>query len=114
MLFRSNDEENFESKSMAEDDLGFVDSVPQGDSSEDMEETKDNNIDELTSSLETNLQISKDKNKSVEKPIYINKRKKIHRCVVNNNVTLYYRIKKGEVELITFFQSRQRQSKRKL
>ena len=46
--------------------------------------------------------------------VCINKRKKIHRCVVNNNVTLYYRIKKGEVELITFFQSRQRQSKRKL
>jgi len=46
--------------------------------------------------------------------VCVNKRKKIHKCVVNNNVTLYYRIKNNEVELITFFQSRQRQSKRKL
>jgi plasmid stabilization system protein ParE len=46
--------------------------------------------------------------------VCVNKKKKIHKCVVNKNVTLYYRIRKNEVELITFFQSHQHQSKRNL
>jgi len=45
--------------------------------------------------------------------VAVNKKKRIHKCIINNNVTLYYRASKNEIELITFFHSHQNPSKLK-
>jgi plasmid stabilization system protein ParE len=42
-----------------------------------------------------------------------NKKKKIHQCVINPRVILYYKISGSEIELITFFQTRQHPRKLK-
>ena len=44
----------------------------------------------------------------------VNKEKKIHKCVVNRNISLFYRIKNKEIELITFFHNKQHPSKQNL
>lgn len=35
------------------------------------------------------------------------KTKKVRRCVINRQISLYYRIKKNKIELITLFDTRQ-------
>ena len=42
------------------------------------------------------------------------KKSNIRRCVVSKQTSLYYRVKKREIELITFFDTRQHPSKRNL
>jgi plasmid stabilization system protein ParE len=39
------------------------------------------------------------------------KKKGVHKCVVNRQTSLYYRISKNEIEIITFFDNRQKPSK---
>ena len=43
-----------------------------------------------------------------------NKRSKIRRCVISKQTSLYYRVKKQEIELITLFDTRQHPKKKKL
>ncbi|XOV92057.1 MAG: type II toxin-antitoxin system RelE/ParE family toxin [Bacteroidota bacterium] len=42
------------------------------------------------------------------------RRKDVRRCVVSKQISLYYRIKKDRIEIITLFDNRQSPSKRKL
>ncbi len=42
-----------------------------------------------------------------------NKVKNVRRCVVNKQISLYYRVKSGKIELITLFDTRQDPSKLK-
>ncbi len=42
------------------------------------------------------------------------KRKEVRRCVVSKQTSLYYRIEKEQIQLITLFDSHQHPSKRKL
>ena len=44
---------------------------------------------------------------SPEMFVCVNRKRKIHKCVINANVILFYRIHKNEIEVITFFQSHQ-------
>lgn len=42
------------------------------------------------------------------------KKSNVRRCVVSKHISLYYRAKEREIELITLFDTRQHPSKRKL
>lgn len=42
------------------------------------------------------------------------KRRNIRRCVISKQTSLYYRVKKREIELITLFDTRQHPKKKKL